>query len=97
MEIRRGVHGITPEVVRTFRQDRIRAKTLPATAAGAFVRWEPTAIDREAPEELDMLQLSETTPYVIFDDIKKAIKAERETGQRWKQILSCPGGVLVTT
>ena len=37
MEIGRGMHGITFEVLRTFQQERIRAKQLLAMAANAFV------------------------------------------------------------
>ena len=39
---------------------------------------EPIAIDREVPEGLDGLQLSETIPSVTIDYIKKAIKAKSE-------------------
>ena len=52
-----------------------------AKAADPSVRGESTAFDREVQEELDVLQLNESVPYVSIQYVKKAIKAERE--ERW--------------
>ena len=38
MEISRGMHGITSEVVRTFQKERMRAKALLVRAADAPLR-----------------------------------------------------------
>ena len=48
---------------------------------GCLVRKESFAIDRDVQEELDMLQLNESIPYVRIDCIKKAIKAKSIKGE----------------
>ena len=67
MEISRGMHGITFEVVRTFQSERLGAKKLSAKAA-----------DREVQEELDMSQLHASILSMSIENVKKAIKAHRE-------------------
>ena len=46
VEIRRCMHGITFGVIRTFQQERVRAKKLLMKAADALVQGAATALDR---------------------------------------------------
>ena len=74
MEISRGLHGITFEVVRTFQQELIRANMVMAQASDTLVREVSGVTDAKEQEDLDMLHRNETIPYVSIVNIKKAIK-----------------------
>ena len=65
-------------MVSTFQHERLRAKKLLAEAADALVRERSTASDGEVQEELDVLQLNESTPFVGIDHLVKVSKAVRE-------------------
>ena len=55
--------------------------------AEAVVRREAIAFDREVPEELDMLPLNESIPYVNIDYVRG-----KKIGWRWMQTEVCRHG-----
>ena len=67
MEINRGA----PSSKKSMRATKLWAK-----ATDASVRSESTVFGRYAEEELGMLQLNESMPYVGIDNIRRAMRAE---------------------
>ena len=76
MEISRGICTVSLRRCQHFPARENKCEEVAAKAADALVRRKSTVFGRDVQEELDMLRLNESIPYVSIDDLEKAIKAE---------------------
>ena len=65
----------TFEVIRTFQQEKVRAKKLLVKVAEALLHGQGRLNYVKVQEELKTLQPNETIPFVHFECIRKAIDA----------------------